>query len=85
MLYAEITGGRAICAAQFESLRRIFFGRRWTRLHRLVYLAAIGGVVHFLWLVKADLREPLIYGSVLAALLGIRVVHARRSWMPARS
>jgi len=46
--------------------------KRWTQLHRLVYLAAIGGVVHFLWLVKADLREPLIYAGVLAVLLAFR-------------
>jgi len=50
-------------------------GRRWQRLHRLVYVSAIGGVVHFLWLVKSDLREPLIYGVVLALLLGYRVKH----------
>ncbi|MDP6977427.1 MAG: protein-methionine-sulfoxide reductase heme-binding subunit MsrQ [Myxococcota bacterium] len=46
--------------------------KRWTALHRLVYVAAIGGVVHFLWLVKADLREPLVYGAVLAAILAAR-------------
>jgi len=49
-------------------------GRRWQQLHRLVYLAAIGGVIHYLWLVKADQREPLIYGSVLTVLLGYRIV-----------
>ncbi len=51
-------------------IRRL--GRRWVRLHRLVYAAAIAGVVHFLWLVKADLREPLIYGASLAAQLAVR-------------
>ncbi|NIO10136.1 MAG: sulfoxide reductase heme-binding subunit YedZ [Deltaproteobacteria bacterium] len=49
-------------------------GRRWQQLHRLVYVAAIGGVVHFIWLVKADLREPLIYAGILTVLLGFRVV-----------
>jgi sulfoxide reductase heme-binding subunit YedZ len=49
-------------------------GRRWQQLHRLVYLAAIGGVIHFLWLVKSDQREPLIYGGVLTVLLGYRIV-----------
>ncbi len=44
-------------------------GKRWQRLHRLIYLSALAGVVHFVWLVKADLRRPLAYGSVLAALL----------------
>ncbi len=48
-------------------------GRRWKPLHRLVYLAGIGAVVHFLWLVKADTREPLIYAAILASLLGIRL------------
>lgn len=56
-------------------MRRL--GRNWTRLHRLSYLAAALGVLHFLWLVKADLREPLIYASVLTALLGFRVVDQR--------
>lgn len=47
---------------------------RWKRLHRLVYLATTAGIVHFIWRVKADLVEPLIYAGVLALLLGIRVV-----------
>jgi sulfoxide reductase heme-binding subunit YedZ len=47
-------------------------GRRWVALHRLVYLAAGCAVLHFLWLVKADLGEPLAYAAVLAALLGAR-------------
>jgi sulfoxide reductase heme-binding subunit YedZ len=51
---------------------------RWKRLHRLVYLAAIGGVVHFVWRVKADLREPLIFAGVLAFLLAVRLVGRRR-------
>jgi sulfoxide reductase heme-binding subunit YedZ len=48
-------------------------GRRWKRLHRLAYFAAAAGVLHFLWLVKADLLEPGIYAAVLAALLLARV------------
>ena len=51
-------------------------GRRWLALHRLVYLAAILAALHFVWLVKKDLREPLVYGAVLALLLGARVVAA---------
>jgi sulfoxide reductase heme-binding subunit YedZ len=47
--------------------------KRWVTLHRLVYLAGIGAVVHFLWLVKADLREPLIYAFILAGLLAARL------------
>ncbi len=48
-------------------------GRRWVSLHRLVYPAAVLGVIHFLWLVKSDLREPLLYAAVLAVLLGLRL------------
>lgn len=58
-----------------KMMRRL--GKRWGKLHRLVYLIAILGVLHFLWLVKADLREPLIYAGILAFLLGYRVW---RSW-----
>jgi sulfoxide reductase heme-binding subunit YedZ len=54
-------------------------GRRWAWLHRLVYLTAVGGVVHYFWKVKADPRDPLFYAAVLAVLLGWRVwVAARR-------
>lgn len=48
-------------------------GRRWKKLHQAVYIAAIGAVVHFLWLVKSDLREPLLYACAVAALLGVRL------------
>jgi sulfoxide reductase heme-binding subunit YedZ len=48
-------------------------GKWWQRLHRLVYAIAVGGIVHYLWLVKADLRDPAIYGGLLALLLGYRL------------
>jgi sulfoxide reductase heme-binding subunit YedZ len=48
-------------------------GRRWRLLHRLAYAAALGGVLHFLWLVKLDLREPLIYAGLLLLLFLARV------------
>ena len=51
-------------------MRRL--GKNWQRLHRLVYLIAALGVLHFIWLVKADLREPLIYLGILIVLLGYR-------------
>ena len=54
------------------SIRRLG-GRNWQRLHRLIYLTGILGVVHYLWLVKADKRKPLEYGIVLAVLLLYRV------------
>jgi sulfoxide reductase heme-binding subunit YedZ len=49
-------------------------GKRWQALHRLIYFSAIAGVVHYVWLVKADIREPLEYGAILALLLGYRLV-----------
>ena len=52
-------------------------GRRWQLLHRLTYIGAIAGVVHYLWLVKADTR-PLIYGVLLSILLGFRVLQSLR-------
>lgn len=51
-------------------------GKRWNRLHRLVYLAAIAGVIHYWMLVKADTRIPLMFAAVLAALLGYRLLAA---------
>ncbi len=54
------------------SIRRLG-GKRWSALHRLIYFSAAAGVIHFIWLVKADLRRPLTYGAVLAALLAYRV------------
>ena len=54
-------------------------GKRWKSLHRLVYLAALLSVVHFLWLVKADIREPLAYGALVVALLALRLAFIRRA------
>ncbi|HTO05658.1 MAG TPA: protein-methionine-sulfoxide reductase heme-binding subunit MsrQ [Myxococcota bacterium] len=51
-------------------IRRL--GKRWVVLHRLVYVAAVCGCVHFLWLVKKDVREPLIYSALLTALFAAR-------------
>lgn len=53
-------------------------GRNWQRLHRLVYLAAAAGIVHFAWGQKADISEPIIWGAALAVLLGARVIIAAR-------
>jgi sulfoxide reductase heme-binding subunit YedZ len=52
-------------------IRRL--GKRWQQLHRWVYLAAITAVIHFYWLVKADISRPAQYGAVLALLLGYRL------------
>ena len=53
-------------------------GKRWQALHRAIYAISILGVIHYWWLVKADVREPLIYAAILAILLGMRLWWARR-------
>jgi sulfoxide reductase heme-binding subunit YedZ len=62
-------------------------GKRWQMLHRLIYFSAIAGVVHYIWLVKADLTKPLEYAFVLGALLAYRVWDwaSRRSRPPVHS
>ncbi len=54
------------------SIRKL--GKRWQRLHRLIYFSALAGVVHYLWLVKLDKRIPEIYGTILGGLLLYRLV-----------
>jgi len=54
-------------------------GSRWAKLHQLVYVIATAGVLHYLWLVKADVRDPVIYGSILAILLAYRAWYRRSS------
>jgi methionine sulfoxide reductase heme-binding subunit len=49
-------------------------GKRWNRLHQLIYVSATAGVIHYIWLVKADIRKPLEYALVLGVLLGYRLV-----------
>jgi sulfoxide reductase heme-binding subunit YedZ len=56
-------------------LTKLLGGKRWRVLHRLVYLIAIAGVVHFWWLVKKDITEPLIFALLLSVLLGMRLFY----------
>lgn len=67
------------------SIRKL--GKKWQTLHRLIYFSALAGVVHFIWLVKKDLQEPLIYAFILGTLMSIRVFfwvrNARRKAVPA--
>ncbi len=49
-------------------------GKRWNRLHKLIYVTAVLGIFHFLWLVKFDTRRPMYYGTVLAVLLLYRLL-----------
>jgi sulfoxide reductase heme-binding subunit YedZ len=65
------------------AVRRL--GRRWQTLHRLVYVAAIGGVVHFWWLVKADTTEPIRWAAAVGLLLGLRAWWAARPRLSSRS
>lgn len=61
-----------------DGMMRRLGGQNWRRLHRLVYLAAVGGVVHHWWLVKKDITDPARFATVLAALLGVRAIWAVR-------
>ena len=54
-------------------------GRRWQQLHRLIYVAVVAGVVHFWWLVKADVREPQTYAVIVGVLLAFRLAWWARS------
>jgi sulfoxide reductase heme-binding subunit YedZ len=52
-------------------------GKRWQLLHRLIYVSACAGAVHYYWLVKSDIRLPLLYGATVTVLLAYRVVPTR--------
>jgi len=67
-----------LAATSTNGMIRRLGGRLWQRLHRLVYAIGTLGVVHYWWLVKKDITEPVIYALVLAFLLGARVWYARR-------
>jgi sulfoxide reductase heme-binding subunit YedZ len=60
-------------------VRRLTF-KRWKRLHRLIYLTAIAAVIHYWWLVKSDIRLPLMYAAIVTVLLAYRVI----AWMRKR-
>ncbi len=54
-------------------------GKRWKRLHRLVYVCALGAVLHYLWLVKADSMNPLLYLALYLLLMSFRIPHKQRA------
>jgi sulfoxide reductase heme-binding subunit YedZ len=60
-------------------------GRRWQMLHRLIYVSAVAAVIHYLWLVKSDIRHPLAYGLIVAVLLGLRAYWARARGVSVRA
>jgi sulfoxide reductase heme-binding subunit YedZ len=80
-IMAGFTGYLAMVALAITStagwIRRLG-GKRWQRLHRLVYVSAIAGVVHYYWLVKSDIRLPALYGFLVGILLLYRVALWKR-------
>lgn len=62
-----------LAATSTNGMIRRLGGQRWQRLHRLVYPTAMLAVLHFFWMVKLDVREPLLYAAILAFLLGLRL------------
>ena len=75
-----------LAATSTTGMIRRMGGKRWQALHRLVYAAAVAGVLHYWWLVKADVSRPQIYALVVAALLAIRIWWAfrKRAAVPVR-
>ena len=67
----------ALAVTSPQAMVRKLGGKGWRALHRIIYLAAIGGVLHFTWAQKKDIRLPLIYAAVLVLLLGFRLLPAR--------
>jgi sulfoxide reductase heme-binding subunit YedZ len=62
-----------LAATSTNAMIKKLGGQLWQKLHRLVYLIAIFAVLHYWWLVKKDITQPLIYAAVLTILLGYRV------------
>lgn len=67
-----------LAVTSVNKVRRAMRPRHWLWLHRLVYLIAVLGVAHYYLLVKADHRDPILYGVVILALLGVRLIPRRR-------
>jgi sulfoxide reductase heme-binding subunit YedZ len=67
-----------LAATSTNAMVRRLGAKRWQRLHRAVYVIATLGVLHFWWLVKKDIREPLIFGTLLGLLFLIRLLYLRR-------
>lgn len=67
-----------LAATSTNAMVRRLGGKRWKQLHRLVYLIAPAGGVHFWWLVKKDITEPVRFAVLLSVLLGFRVAQALR-------
>ena len=72
----------ALAVTSTNGMVRRLGGKRWQMLHRLIYVAAVAGVVHYWWLVKADIRHPQAYAVVVGALLAFRLLWAMRTRAP---
>jgi len=72
-----------LAATSTAGMIRRLGGRNWQLLHRLVYVSACAGVLHYWWQVKADVQRPVAYALVVGLLLAFRVVWARGLWRPA--
>ena len=68
-----------LAATSTDGMVRRLGGKRWQRLHRLAYAAAVLAVLHFLWLVKRDVTLPRYYIAALAILLAVRFIPRRRT------
>ena len=68
----------ALAATSWNGAIRRLGAKAWQRLHKLVYMAAALGCLHYIWMVKADVLEPLIHLGLLAILLSIRLYHRLR-------
>jgi sulfoxide reductase heme-binding subunit YedZ len=73
----------ALAVTSTQGWVRRLGGKRWQRLHLLVYPAAVAGVLHYLWLVKKDVRDPVYFAVALAVILATRVLVSRRAGSPA--
>jgi sulfoxide reductase heme-binding subunit YedZ len=62
-----------LAATSTAAAVRFLGGRRWQLLHRLIYVSALAGVIHYYWLVKSDVSLPLLYGGIVAFLLACRI------------
>ena len=67
-----------LAATSTNAMVRRLGARRWLRLHRLVYVSGLLGALHFLWLVKADIREPVLYLALFVILMVLRAPTLRR-------
>jgi sulfoxide reductase heme-binding subunit YedZ len=74
------TAGLILLALALTSTRGWMkrLGRTWAKIHKFVYLAGILVIIHYVWLVKSDIREPLIYGGILLLLLIARIPYIRK-------